>query len=90
MLGEIGEDFPIESDVALLEHWDEFGVGETVLLEKRGHLHVPEAAEVALLIFPVSEGVSSSVEDGFVGLTFLGRAAEAVTLHLAENVPPGF
>ncbi len=90
VLSELREDLPVEGDTGLLQHGDELGVGETHFLEEDAHAHVPEAAEVALLVLPVSEGVSTSVEDSLSSLTFLGGAAEAVALHLSENILSSF
>jgi hypothetical protein len=64
-------------------------VREAILFQERVHAHLPEAAEVALLVFAVSEGVSAGMNNSFVGLAFFLGAAEAVTLHLAESVLAG-
>ena len=88
--GDFGENFSINGDIFFLQKRNELRVRETILFKKSGEAYVPEAAEVALLIFPVGEGVGASMEDGFVCLSFFGRAAVSVTLYLAENIFSGF
>ena len=82
VLSELGEDFPIEGDIGLLQHRHEARVREPHFLKKSIHTNLPETAEVTLLVLPVGEGVRASMEDGFIGLTLLRGATEAVTLHL--------
>ena len=84
------ENFSIKGDVFFLQKGNELRVREAILFKKSGETYVPEATEVTLLIFPVGEGVGASMEDGFVCLSFFGRAAVSVTLHLAENIFSGF
>lgn len=86
MLGKVGKDFSIQSDITFLQKRDELGVGKTLGFEERRHAHVPKAAEVAFLVSPVGEGVGAGVEDGLIGLALLGRAAEAVAFDLPEDV----
>jgi len=88
--GDFGENFSINGDIFFLQKRNELRVRETILFKKSGEAYVPEATEVTLLIFPVGEGVGASMEDGFVCLSFFGRAAVSVTLHLAENIFSGF
>ena len=88
--GEVSENFPIKGDILFLQKRNESRVRKTVLFKQGGEAHVPKAAEVALLIFPMGERVSASVTDGFVGLSFFLRATIPETLHLAENIFPSF
>ena len=64
-------------------------IGRAVLFKYGGEAHVPEAAEVAFLIFPVFEGISAGVNDGFVGLSFFGGPTVPITLSFAKNVSKG-
>ena len=43
-----------------------------MLFKYGGEAHVPEAAEVALLVFAVFKGVSAGMDEGLIGLSFLG------------------
>ncbi len=86
MFGEMGEDLSVEGDIGFLEHGDEFGVRSAVLLEESGHADIPESAEISLFVFPVSKAISTSVENGFVGLALLGTASMTVAFNLAEDI----
>ncbi len=85
--GDAGEDFPVQDDAVLLEGADELAVGRAVLAERGVQAHVPETAEVVLLVAPVRERVLAGVHDCLARLALLCRAAEPVALRLGEDVP---
>jgi len=81
----MGEGFAVEAEVLLLGGTHELGIGETVLAESRVDLDVPEAAEVALLVAAVGEGVGACMGEGVIGGALGLGAAETEALGLLED-----
>jgi len=87
VFGEVGQDFAVEGDIALLEGIDEFGVGDTGSGADGGvDAEGPDAACEALLGLAVTEGVATSMEDGLFGGALFGGAAEAIALGLSQDI----
>lgn len=87
---ELGEDLSVEGDIGLLESGDELRVGAAFFLKEGRHADVPEATEVTLFVSSMSEGVTASMEDGFVGLTLFLGSSETVAFYLSKDILSGF
>ena len=55
VLGEIGQDFPVEGDIGLEEPVDEFGIGGAVLAGGGVDFDGPEIAHRSFFLFSVGE-----------------------------------
>lgn len=62
MLGKIGEDFPVQHYVFLVQCPDQLGVRQAKLAGAGVDLDIPKFAIVGLLVFAVGKRIASGVQ----------------------------
>lgn len=86
ILGDVGEDLPVEDDAFRLQSRDEAGVCHTKWSDSGVDASLPLRAGVSFLVSSVGESVSSGVADSDFSLALFGRAAEAVAFDGLQDI----
>jgi hypothetical protein len=90
ILSKVGQDFPVEQHVFLLECPDQFRVRHAIFSAASIYLDIPELSVMGLLVLPVGEGIISGMKQCLLCLALLSRTSVAHTLGLLEDAPSSF